>query len=686
METSAKSNGNSGTGRADVSATIPAIAQPLSEEPTEIASNIKYHAHFSPHFSPFKFEPEQAYYATADSVRDRLIKDKLYCNLLGRHQPAGLPVCILRFQYFYVMALGHQGALFLVRRMVTSFSFYRTVTLCLMGSMEVLFILQHHSCAIDIVANLNVVVCIFLLQQWNDTYLHYDKVNPKQTYYLSMEYLQGRTLTNAIGNLDIHNAYADALKKLGHELEEVVEQLFFFFCLDAADSHDFSLWKAQVSMLMRGHNLYGHLDETIPAPANAILASLDTTLAATVATATTAKAAWDSLHTAYANKLRTHIFSLRDHLACLTKESLTVTDYLNEVRSFCDELATAGAPVTNDELIVKILTGLGPEYRDISAAIHARDTPISYAELFEKLIDHELFLKHNAPPYSTTITAAVAHKSSSQIRANITNNNRRQNNYQQQQQQCSQPGRNRRTNPQEANLVCQLCDRPGHSARACHSQSHNHFQARANFAEQKRQQSAPWIVDSGATHHVASDTLSLTDITDYNGSEEITMGNGNTIPISHAGNTDLAASNSSFQLSNILCSPSIASNLISVSQFCRDNKTSIEFFPFSYLVKDLSTGAPLVQGRSRGRLYEWPPNNASSSQPQCNVAVSLDLWHRHLGHPPRCTLDIFLNKFFIPVKKDSLSICNSCQSNKTPQAIFFYEFLAESHASTNYLQ
>lgn len=134
METSAKSNGNSGTGRADVSATIPAIAQPLSEEPTEIASNIKYHAHFSPHFSPFKFEPEQAYYATADSVRDRLIK------------------------------------------------------------------------------------------QWNDTYLHYDKVNPKQTYYLSMEYLQGRTLTNAIGNLDIHNAYADALKKLGHELEEVVEQ------------------------------------------------------------------------------------------------------------------------------------------------------------------------------------------------------------------------------------------------------------------------------------------------------------------------------------------------------------------------------------------------------------------------------------------------------------------------------
>ncbi|XP_020699617.1 alpha-glucan phosphorylase, H isozyme isoform X3 [Dendrobium catenatum] len=39
-----------------------------------------------------------------------------------------------------------------------------------------------------------------------------------------MEYLQGRALTNAIGNLDIQGAYADALKKLGHEIEEIAEK------------------------------------------------------------------------------------------------------------------------------------------------------------------------------------------------------------------------------------------------------------------------------------------------------------------------------------------------------------------------------------------------------------------------------------------------------------------------------
>jgi len=39
-----------------------------------------------------------------------------------------------------------------------------------------------------------------------------------------MEYLQGRALTNAIGNLGITDSYAAALNKLGHDLENIVEQ------------------------------------------------------------------------------------------------------------------------------------------------------------------------------------------------------------------------------------------------------------------------------------------------------------------------------------------------------------------------------------------------------------------------------------------------------------------------------
>lgn len=72
-------NGSTGC---TISAKVPAVAQPLAEEPAAIASNINYHAQFSPHFSPFKFEPEQAYYATAESVRDRLVQVR-FLSLVG---------------------------------------------------------------------------------------------------------------------------------------------------------------------------------------------------------------------------------------------------------------------------------------------------------------------------------------------------------------------------------------------------------------------------------------------------------------------------------------------------------------------------------------------------------------------------------------------------------------------------
>lgn len=63
-----------------------------------------------------------------------------------------------------------------------------------------------------------------LIINWNATYDLYEKMNVKQAYYLSMEFLQGRALLNAIGNLELTGAYGEALSKLGHKLENVVSQ------------------------------------------------------------------------------------------------------------------------------------------------------------------------------------------------------------------------------------------------------------------------------------------------------------------------------------------------------------------------------------------------------------------------------------------------------------------------------
>ncbi|KAJ9554239.1 hypothetical protein OSB04_018284 [Centaurea solstitialis] len=120
------------------------IDQSVEEESTDaldngilvpdVISSIRYHAEFTPLFSPEKFELPKAFYATAESVRDMLIKN------------------------------------------------------------------------------------------WNATYEYHEKMNVKQAYYLSMEFLQGRALLNAIGNLELSGAYAEALRELGHNLEDVARQ------------------------------------------------------------------------------------------------------------------------------------------------------------------------------------------------------------------------------------------------------------------------------------------------------------------------------------------------------------------------------------------------------------------------------------------------------------------------------
>lgn len=49
-------------------------AVPCAREGSEIASNIVYHAQYTPHFYPLRFDLEHAFYAAAQSVRDYLVQ------------------------------------------------------------------------------------------------------------------------------------------------------------------------------------------------------------------------------------------------------------------------------------------------------------------------------------------------------------------------------------------------------------------------------------------------------------------------------------------------------------------------------------------------------------------------------------------------------------------------------------
>src|SRR5690606_18894871 len=60
-----------------------------------------------------------------------------------------------------------------------------------------------------------------LMQRWRETREQRFHNKAKHVYYLSLEFLLGRSLNNAILNLDVEEAVSNAVMKFGCELEEV---------------------------------------------------------------------------------------------------------------------------------------------------------------------------------------------------------------------------------------------------------------------------------------------------------------------------------------------------------------------------------------------------------------------------------------------------------------------------------
>ncbi|KAA8521783.1 hypothetical protein F0562_012456 [Nyssa sinensis] len=65
-------------------------------------------------------------------------------------------------------------------------------------------------------------------------------------------------------------------------------------------------------------------------------------------------------------------------------------------------------PMDDDDLTEKILDGLGSDYKDLVHAVHARDTPITFDELHEKLLTFEAHLQEKKPDQSYLPASANA--------------------------------------------------------------------------------------------------------------------------------------------------------------------------------------------------------------------------------------------------------------------------------------
>ena len=154
--------------------------------------------------------------------------------------------------------------------------------------------------------------------------------------------------------------------------------------------------------------------------------------------------------------------------------------------------------------------------------------------------------------------------------------------------------------------------------------------------------SESWIVDSGATHHVACDRSRFeTFFVSLNAS--VTLPTGMGVRIEGVGRVRLS---NSLILNNVLYIPDFRLNLMSVSQVTKDLGYRILFDDVSCMIQDHIKGLMIGQGEQVANLYvlETPhlteALDAESITFSTNVVVDSQLWHNRLGHPSLEKTDI----------------------------------------------
>jgi hypothetical protein len=181
-------------------------------------------------------------------------------------------------------------------------------------------------------------------------------------------------------------------------------------------------------------------------------------------------------------------------------------------------------------------------------------------------------------------------------------------------------------------------------------------------------------MDSAASHNITGDLNNLSIHSKYDGIDEVMLGDGSGLTVSHIRSLTLKSKHKNFILKDTLCVPDISKNLISVHHFTAQNNVFIEFYQSHFLVNDTNSGVILVKGACENGVYIFLNTLAAALFPivaNVHEKTSLDGWHKWLGHPSSKIVHNVVRQFSLPFTTTQNSfLCPSCSINKAHQQPF----------------
>ncbi|XP_019168240.1 PREDICTED: uncharacterized protein LOC109163961 [Ipomoea nil] len=333
-------------------------------------------------------------------------------------------------------------------------------------------------------------------------------------------------------------------------------------------SSNFQVWRKQIQASLIGLDLLDFIDGTSPAPAqlrdtaqkdpnpeyttwfrqdqtilNAILGSCSDPIQPLISSAASSVIAWERLTTTFASSSPSCIVSLKTKLASNPQNGRPVEEYIDEMFNIVEALALAQNPITEEDLVIYILTQLNDDYDHIVPAPRIRPIPITFSELKDVLTEFERQQKKKDAARQSlvaTVNTTQRQSSFSQNSRNAYKSNRNNNG-----QQSYQYPRSNNSNQRRRNVVCKFYNFNGHEAREFRKLQRflrdNNVSTDDRFGKNPAvntttvNSQSPWLFDSGASRHATSDPSMLQSFSKYGGPDEIHLGDGNSLSISHTG-------------------------------------------------------------------------------------------------------------------------------------------------------
>ncbi|KAD7476961.1 hypothetical protein E3N88_00097 [Mikania micrantha] len=145
-------------------------------------------------------------------------------------------------------------------------------------------------------------------------------------------------------------------------------------------------WKTQVEALLQDYQNCIQQDRLL---FGALIGSLSPQMVSLVTNDPCSHDAWKILANTCAPPSHGHIKQLQYRLKQITKTpNQTITEYMQSIKVVVDELEILGKNLDQENIIDIIIKGLDQSaYKSIVDVVYARDYPISFNELHEKLIN-----------------------------------------------------------------------------------------------------------------------------------------------------------------------------------------------------------------------------------------------------------------------------------------------------------